>query len=62
MNINEITGDKLQTKISDKESKDNFDKGWDNIFSKSKAKREACQRELPLDTPEEYKGCCGECH
>lgn len=66
-NINEITGDKLQSKVGDKQSKEAFDKGWDTIFSKSEAKRKAAQQELPIDTflskdEEEYRGCCGECH
>ena len=63
MGINEITGDKLQSKTGNVEA---YGKGWDTIFSKSESKRRACQLQLPVDPPENKpkpstNGCCGEC-
>lgn len=72
MSINEITGDKLQTKTGNKESKENFDKGWDLLFG-NKPKVSPCQGhaacsdgwvlgEPATEVKQDSGGCCGECH
>lgn len=72
MSINEITGDKLQSKLGDEQSQEAYAKGWDTIFSKSERKRRAVQQGLPLHSwvlgepatevkQEPSGGCCGGC-
>ena len=44
MSRNEITGDKLQSKVGNTEA---YSKGYDAIFSKSEAKRRESQMSFP---------------
>lgn len=60
---NEITGDRLISKVGNKEA---FDRGWDTIFSKIEKNRRDCQCSFPDfndDPPDPTKTteCCGDC-
>lgn len=69
MSINEITGDKLQSKVGDTTA---FNKGWDLLFG-NKPKVTPCQGhaacsegwvlgEPAAEVKQDSGGCCGGCH